>query len=62
MQKRRQEEFEHQILKSRQRHEYALDKDVLFDLAKERVLESGITDDIENVDEIICHEYTDSEI
>ena len=60
MQKRRQEEFEHQIQKSR--HEYALDEDILFDLAKDRVLESGITDNIENADEIICHEYTDREI
>lgn len=40
----------------------SLDDEELLVLANARLIDSGITDDIEKEDEIICADYTDEEI
>ena len=58
MQKRWVEKYKAEI---RQEDE-GLDDEEISILANERLLNSGITDDIEKEDEIICQDYTDEEI
>ena len=42
--------------------EDGLDQDEIEVLVQSRLLHSGLTDDITNMDEIICNDYTDEEI
>lgn len=40
----------------------SLDKDEIRVLAQDRLLNQGLTDDITNMEEIVCEDYTDEEI
>lgn len=58
MQKRWVEKYKAEI----KEEDEGLDDEEISILANERLLNSGITDDIEKEDEIICQDYTDEEI
>ena len=58
MQKRWVEKFKAEI----RQEEEGLDEEEISLFANARLLNSGITDDIENLAEIICEDYTDEEI